>query len=188
MEVEYYDTAVLTKWTLEDKTIREWVEKHLYGRVLNACCGKCKLEHRDVVRNDLNDDIDTDISVDVAELPQHFGESSFDTVFFDPPWSLYQSNLRYDGEMVHSTGSNYTSEIDTSSHPIEYDSDKSQIGHARMAKDGFDYLLREGGKVIQLSYNATCMPNRLGYERDVRAIFDPIGENKSVIGSIDVKL
>lgn len=189
VETEYIQTNVLTKWTFESKPIREWVEEKLDGRVLNATAGQTSLNHEPVVRNDLNEKIDADYHVDVAELSRYLGESSFDTIVFDPPWTLYQANLRYNGIHVHSTGDNIDVEFSLGELPIDTPSsdEKSQLGHARLAKDGFDYLLKKGGKVVQLTYHGTCMPNRLGYERGERVIFDPIGENKSVIGSVDVK-
>lgn len=188
VDARYVPTNVLTKWTFESKPIREWIESHLEGRVLNACAGKSVLDHDgEVLRNDLSDDVDSDYSVDVAELSAVLEQSSFDTIVFDPPWTLYQANLRYEGRHVHSTGDNLPTEIDVDRLPIDLDESKSQVGHARLAKDGFDYLLREGGNVVQLTYHGTCMPNRLGYEQRERVIFDPIGENKAVIGSVDVK-
>lgn len=189
VDTAYVPTNVLTKWTFESTPIREWVENRLEGRVLNVCAGETKLEHdNEIVRNDLSPDIDADSHYDAAELSAHYDESSFDFIVFDPPWTLYQANLRYEGRHVHSTGSNIDSEIDVDKLPLDLDKDKSQVGHARLAKDGFDYLLREGGRVLQLTYHGTCMPNRLGYEQEERVIFDPIGENKSVIGSIDRKV
>jgi hypothetical protein len=188
VETQYIPTNVLTKWTFESTPIREWVESHLEGRVLNACCGESLLDYNgSVLRNDLDDSVDSDHSLDVAELPTVFEESLFDCIVFDPPWTLYQANLRYEGRHVHSTGGNIESEIAVDELPLDLDEDKSQVGHARLAKDGFDYLLREGGIVIQLTYHGTCMPNRLGYDQEERVIFDPIGENKAVIGSVDRK-
>jgi len=190
VETDYIQTNVLTKWTFESKPLREWVESHVNGRVLNATAGETKLTHdEEIIRNDLSEDIDADIHVDVAELSADFDVSSFHTIVFDPPWSLYQANLRYNGNHVHSTGDNIDVEFPLSKLPIDTPSseEKSQLGHARLAKDGFDYLLKDGGQVLQLTYHGTCMPNRLGYEREERVIFDPIGENKAVIGSVDRK-
>lgn len=186
---DYQTVNVLTKWTFKSTQIREWVEEKLEGRVLNATAGMTHLKHDDVVRNDIDTDIDADLHVDVAELSAHLDKNSFDTIVFDPPWTLYQANLRYDGNHVYATGDNVESRFDLDKLPIETPSsdEKSQLGHARLAKDGFDYLLREGGKVVQLTYHGTCMPSRLGYERDERVVFDPIGENKAVIGSVDIK-
>lgn len=188
MQTDYFTTNVLTKWTFESKPIREWTESHLQGKVLNACAGKTRLHHtNEIITNDLNEDLNPDYSIDVAELSKYLDESSFDTIVFDPPWTLYQANLRYDGNHVYSTGDNIDSKININELPIDIDKNKSQYGHARLAKENFDYLLKDGGKVIQITYHGTCMPDRLNYKREERVIFDPIGENKAVIGSVDIK-
>lgn len=184
METAYHTVNVLTRWTFESTPIREWVEDRLEGRVLNACAGQSRLDHEgEVVRNDLDPEITADLHCDVAELPVHLESGSFDRIVYDPPWSHYQSNLRYDGRHVRKGGVT----VDLDSLPFSVPRDKQQIGHARLAKDGFDYLLKDGGKVIQLTLHGTCMPQRLGYEREERVMFDPIGEAKTVIGSVDRK-
>lgn len=180
-----------TRWTFEAKAIRSWVEHHIDGRVLNACAGKSKLDHDDeVIRNDINEKIDADLHVDVAELSAYFPEGHFDTIVFDPPWSAYQSNLRYDGHNVQKDNTEFETQIDLRDLPIDTPSpeEKQQIGHARLAKDGFDYLLADDGKVIELTFHGTCMPSRLNFERQERVMFDPIGEGKAVIGSVDRNL
>lgn len=176
------------KWTFETDAIREWVEHHMEGEVLNACAGESRLTgyktegvHR-VISNDIDPDRGTHINVDVAELSAHFDREEFDAVVFDPPWTLYQANLRYDGHHISKDGT----EIDPDDLPIEVP-EQEQIGHARLAKEGFDWLLKPGGAVIELSYSGSCMPRRLQYVREERVVFDPPGELRSVIGSVDRK-
>lgn len=161
MQAAVITTQQVPKWTFENESVRSWVEARLQGRVLNACAGKTQLDHGgEIVRNDIDEDRNADLYVDVADLRDHLEPECFDTVVFDPPYSLYQSNLRYDGE---------------------------QVGHARAAKDGFDYLLKPGGQVIELGYSGSCMPSRLGYERIERVWFNTFGRMKDVLGSIDRK-
>lgn len=180
----YIPVNVLTKWTFESSPIRKWVEGHLTGRVLNACSGKTHLNHDgEVLRNDTNSEREAHTHTDVATLAAEYEPESFDCIVFDPPWTLYQSNLRYDGHHVHKDGV----DIDLSRLPLTAPEGKEQLGHARLAKDGFNYLLKPGGVVIQITYHGTCMPARLHYEQLERVIFDPIGENKAVIGSADRK-
>ena len=186
VQTQYVPTSELTKWTLENTAMRKWTETHLDGRVLNACAGESRLNHDgEVVRNDLDPDVDADLHVDAAELAAYFDPESFDTIFYDPPWSHYQSNLRYDGRHVVKD----EIDIDMASLPIiiEGGRDKQQLGHARLIKDGFDYLLKPRGKVIQITQHGTCMPGRLGYQRKERVMFDPLGEAKCVIGAVDQK-
>lgn len=184
----FIPTRRFGRWTFQDPNIREWVEHHCEGRVLNACCGETTLNHSgQVVRNDVDESHSADAHVDVAALSAEYDESSFDTIVFDPPWSAYQSNLRYDGHHVQKGNTEFETDIDLRELPIDTPSpeSKQQLGHARLAKDGFDYLCAPDGKVIELTFHGTCMPSRLNFERVERVIFDPIGEGKAVIGSVD---
>lgn len=185
IHTDYIETHEHLKHTFEVSEICEWVEQRLQGRVLNACAGYSRLSHdREIVRNDINTDVPADSHMDAAALAGEFAPSSFDTILFDPPWSMYQANMRYDGHHV----TKGDTELDISQLPQDIQSDKSQVGHARLAKDGFDYLLKPGGVVIQLSYNGTCMPSRLGYDRLDRVMIDPLGEGKTLIASRDRKV
>jgi len=189
VKTAFIPTSRFSRWTFSDENIRTWVEEHLQGRVLNACAGKTRLNHGggEIVTNDLDPEIGTDLSVDAAELSAEFEPESFDTIVFDPPWSLYQSNLRYEGRHVHKDGGDVSIDIDRLPVNVRGGREKEQLGHARLAKEGFNYLLKPGGKVVEITFHGTCMPSRLGYSRVERVIFDPVGEGKAVIGSVDRK-
>lgn len=92
----------LGRWTFQTRIVREEVLDELRGRVLNACAGKTELhkENVEIVRNDINPDIDADCHCDVMDLPDHFGIRSFDVVVFDPPFDQDQADEHYDGENV----------------------------------------------------------------------------------------
>lgn len=194
VDTQFFSVQPFSRWTFEDDTIRGWVESHFESgdRVLNACAGATKLTpppDGEIVRNDANPDRDADYHRDVAELAAipELEAGEFDVIVFDPPWSLYQANLRYSGEHVTKEG---VPEIDLSALPFETPGpeEKTQLGHSRLAKEGFNHLLRPGGIVIELTFHATAMPSRLGYEQIRRAIFNPLGEAKAVIGSVDRKV
>ena len=185
VKTNFISTSPHGRWTFDTEPIRDWVESNLCGRVINVCAGKCRLSHTDeIIRNDKDETLHTDYHLDVAELPRVLEPQSFDTVVFDPPWTLYQANLRYDGRHVHKENT----DICMSDLPQTVQRDKTQVGHARLAKDGFDYLLDDGGLVIQLSYTGTCMPSRLQYQQLERVMFNPVGEAKTLIGSVDKKV
>lgn len=230
--------------TFEEPNIRNHVLGYMTGRVLNACAGPTKLSEwytgGEIIRNDLDPGIESDVTMDIAELACHFPANSFDTIVFDPPWSTYQSNLRYNGFMVNKTasddvpveqigidirelpftvpGENVIRESGTGNQMtltdsfteskteyykkrtvagdelstkheqyIEPDTEKKQLGHARLAKLGFDYLLKPGGTVIQYAYTGSLMPAELEYQRVARTAFDPTGTYKTLIGSVDEK-
>lgn len=193
VETQFFSVSPFSGWTFEDATIREWVESHfgIGDRVLNACAGVTRLtppSEGEILRNDINDEREAEFHEDVAALAGHprMKQGMFDVIVFDPPWSLYQSNLRYSGEHVSKEG---CPDIDLQSLPFDTPGpdEKTQLGHSRLAKEGFDYLLSSGGIVIELTFHGTSMPSRLGYERVRRAVFDPVGEAKAVIGSVDRK-
>ncbi|MXV63496.1 hypothetical protein GS429_15820 [Natronorubrum sp. JWXQ-INN-674] len=83
-------------WTFSTKMVRDVVEEWIEGRVLNACAGKTELEHdAEIVRNDINPEMDADLNLDVTELGEHFEEESFDSVVFDPPFDQSQAKEHY---------------------------------------------------------------------------------------------
>lgn len=149
-----------SRYTFEDAPPREFAQRWMEGRVLNACAGPTELEHTDeVVRNDIDESVDAATHLDVHELPDEYGPRSFDTIVFDPPWSGFQAGDKYDGGDV-----NWTREL----------------------REGFDTMLRENGRVIQLGYTATNMPRDLCYEKVAVAVFCPYGRRKDFIGTVDV--
>jgi hypothetical protein len=196
VDTHFIPVSPFSKWTFEDESIRGWVENSFNEgeTILNACAGKTKLvapPGGEILRNDINPNRDADFHVDVAELAalNELEEKSIDRIIFDPPWSLYQSNLRYQGEHVHQVSKEGTHNIDLAELPFDTPGpdEKTQIGHAAIAKRGFNYLLKSGGEVLELTFHGTSMPNSLGYERQERVIFDPVGEARAVIGSRDKK-
>jgi hypothetical protein len=167
IEMSYW-TVQPNRWTFQSDKIRAWVEERLEGRVLNACAGKTVLDHdREIVRNDIDEDRSADLHVDVTEIADHFDRGSFETIVYDPPFSEYQSNESYDGEMV---------------------------GSDALAKRQFHELLRAGGRVIQFGFTTTCMPveierpnQTVQYWRDAVAIFNTLGQMNDYLGTVDVK-
>ena len=158
IDLSYY-TVQPNRWTFQSAKIRRWVERHLRGRVLNACAGKTTLTHdHEIVRNDIDERRDADLHVDVCAIADHVEPASFDTVVYDPPFSQYQATRSYDGEHVGDDG---------------------------VAKQQFDELLRPGGRVIQLGYSTTCMPMNLGYERQAVAVFNTLGRMNDYLGTVD---
>lgn len=229
LTVRFVPTGQHPAATFEEPNLRKYVLHHMEGRVLNACAGPTHLdewyEGGEIVRNDINPDIESDVTADIAELALHFEENSFDVIVFDPPWTAYQSRLRYDNYHVHKSANDSlpVSQINidvrelpfkvpgedavgagetqqtldsigesTPSKPatdypdyIKPSEEKSQLGHARLAKIGFDYLLKDGGKVIQFAYTGSIMPSGLQYTQIDRTAFDPVGIYKTLWAGVD---
>lgn len=149
------------KWTFKSTKIRGWCESYLKGRVLNACCGPTELQHDcEVVRNDVDEDIDADHHIDARNLSGHF-DHEFDTVVFDPPFSAYQANVTYNGKTT---------------------------GYDTAMKREIDSVLRDGGRVIQFGYTTTCMPRYLGFDKTAVAVFQTLGRQNDILGTVDDKI
>lgn len=130
------------KWTFGTKMVRDVVLKHCEGRVLNSCAGQTRLsEHKrgiDVVRNDLNPEIDADLHVDANDLADEFDAGSFDTVVHDPPFDAGRAEKLYEGF-----------------HASEY------MAMRRNLKD----LVSKGGTFVELGWNSWGLAGFDGWER-----------------------
>jgi hypothetical protein len=130
------------KWTFSTKVVRQVVLEHLEGRVLNACAGKTRLNSTfktdEIVRNDLNPEIEADYHHDVRKIDEHFDESSFDTVVLDPPFSPDRGDALYEG--FHASG---------------YIDARSACGN----------LIRDCGRLVELGWNSYGLSNKDGWSR-----------------------
>ena len=149
-----------TRWTFGDDQVRDWAESRLRGDVVNVCAGKHRLDHDgQVVRNDIDEAMEADYHVPLTELPDVL-ERRFDTVVYDPPWSDYQAQDKYDLP-------------------------PGKINQTAADKDALDALCRGDGRVISVSYTAWVMPSRLGYDWTDGAAFQPYGRRTAFFGCVD---
>jgi hypothetical protein len=150
---------VFGRWTFEYRPARKFVQQRLRGRVLNACAGKSELIHDgEIVRNDLNPEIDADHHHDVAELADHFEAGSFDTVVFDPPFDDLQASDKYDSLRADSV--------------LE-------------AFRQFEQLLRPRGVVITFGWNSWGMTSRPSFQREETVLFQRGPCKRDVIATVD---
>jgi hypothetical protein len=153
------NARMLSRWTFGYEPARSIVEEHLAGRVLNACAGKTHLNHDDdIVRNDLNPDREADTRHDVAEIADHFDAQSFDTVVFDPPFDEKQAETKYDG--LHAMD-------------------------VYAALEGFNELVRPGGKVICFGWNSWGMRSFPAFERRETTLLQRGPIHRDVIVTVD---
>jgi len=153
------NARMLSRWTFEYEPARSIVEERLAGRVLNACAGKTHLNHDgEIVRNDLNPDRDADTRHDVAEIADHFEPQSFDTVVFDPPFDEKQAETKYDG--LHAMD-------------------------VYAALEGFNELVRPGGKVICFGWNSWGMRSFAAFERRETQLLQRGPIHRDVIVTVD---
>ena len=65
--------------------VKQWMDAELFeGETLNVCCGQ---NYAGDVRVDIDPKHDPDVCADIHDLP--FDDGDFDTVYVDPPFSLY---------------------------------------------------------------------------------------------------
>lgn len=146
------------RWTFEYTPARKFVEERLRGRVLNACAGKSKLNHSDVVRNDLNPGRDADTHHDVSEIARHFDARSFDVVVFDPPFDDLQAEDKYDS---------------------------LRADRVLEAFRQFDELVKPGGLVITFGWNSWGMSSLGAWDREETVLFQRGPVKRDVIATAD---
>jgi hypothetical protein len=153
------DARMLSRWTFQYTPVRQFVEQRLTGRVLNACAGKTVLRHSgEVVRNDLNPQMNADYHLDVSKLSDYFPAQSFDTVVFDPPFDEQQAETKYDG--LHAED-------------------------VYAALEGFEHLLRPGGRVICFGWNSWGMSSFGAFDREDTVLFQRGPIHRDVIATVD---
>lgn len=151
------------KWTFQDARVKKWVECKLEGSVLNACAGKTRLHHSgDIHRNDINEDRPADTHVNLKELPNHI-DDTFDTVVYDPPWSVFQVNDKYEGR------------------------GQDTIKQSTLMAQAIDQLTNSGSVVIAFGYTLSVFPSDMNFELVGATIFTIPGPGKDFFGSVHIK-
>ena len=95
MKFTYMKTP-LYRYTFKNKRVREWVEQHAEGKVLNLFAGKYRL-NVDETRNDIREDMDADFHYDALQFVTNWDFHKFNTVILDPPYAYRKSMEMYDG-------------------------------------------------------------------------------------------
>lgn len=85
MKFTYMKTP-LRRYTFENRKIREWVESHVKGNVLNLFAGKTFLSCKEI-RNDLREEMPADFHMDALEFVERWDRKyPFDSIILDPPY------------------------------------------------------------------------------------------------------
>lgn len=152
--------TVLDRWTFSARKVRTVVEDALTGKVLNACAGKTRLNHGtgEIVRNDINEDMDADYHIDVCVLDEHFPPASFDTTILDPPFDEGQANERYGGFHARDINS---------------------------ARQALATLTKPGGRLIEFGWNSHGAAAFTGWTREELHIFQRGPCLPDVFGVVD---
>jgi 23S rRNA G2069 N7-methylase RlmK/C1962 C5-methylase RlmI len=130
----------LRRYTFENRRIREWVESHVKGRVLNLFAGKTKLDC-DEIRNDISLDMPAHFHMDALKFcwwwaTQRSTNDLFGTVLLDPPYSYRKSMEMYGGKIMS-----------------PFNALKNEIPK----------ILKPGGLVITFGYHSNSMGAKRGF-------------------------
>lgn len=168
-----YWTVQPGRFSFETTKLREWVESHFHGEVLNACCGPTKLDYDRIHRNDKHQSlsvtidgsrkripIDADTYFDVRELAEKL-DKRFEVIIYDPPFSKQQANQTYGLEST-----------------ADYSTDITAV---------FDELLKPGGKVLQLGFSSTMFASHPSFETVEVNLFNTLGRMDDWITTVSEK-
>jgi len=151
------------KWTFKPPKVRRWVERHLEGRVLNLFAGKTKLRHSgEIIRNDIDPEIEADYHFDAIEVDKYFPPNSFDTVIIDPPYTYRKSKEKYRGRWYE--------------------------GKLKIVKDKVARLIKPGGICITFGYDTTGMGRSRGFRKERILIINHGGDHRDTLAVIERKV
>ena len=143
MEMTYLQ-APLHRYTFSVKPIREWVESHCKGRVLNLFAGTTHL-NVDEFRVDLDPSTRPNYGGDAYEYVEHHIKTlgkinflSWDTIILDPPYSYRKSMEMYGGR---------------------------KMSRFNALKDLLPSILKEKGIIITFGYHSISMGKSRGFEQ-----------------------
>lgn len=147
----------LHRYTFSVKPIREWVERHAEGRVLNLFAGPTRLG-LDELRNDLDLDMPADHHLDALEFLRGWQGERFQTILLDPPYALRKSMELYNGNICS---------------PF------------RQLKDEIPRCLQPGGLVITFGYHSIVMGTTREFRLERIALFSHGGAIHDTIASVE---
>lgn len=150
--------------TFQMPKLRTWVLKQCCGRTLNLFGGKTRLNKYysgEIIHNDINPEIDADYHYDALEIGKHFPEEFFDSVIFDPPYTMYQAIHSYNGHMIQDVTA---------------------------CRNSLTPLLKSGGIIVSLGYNSTGMGNHRGFKKTKILLVNNGGSHNDIIVLVEKKV
>ena len=155
-----YIKCPLHKYTFRVRPIRDWVESHCEGKVLNLFAGETPL-FVDEVRNDVDITMNAHYNKDALVFVREWTGDLFDTVILDPPYSYRKSMEMYNGH---------------------------KASPFKQLKDEIPRILSSNGKVITFGYHSISMGKNRGFELEVIGLFSHGGAIHDTIASIERKV
>lgn len=162
--------AMPNKWTFTIKPIKELLTEEVEGLVADPFAGKNSPAHE---QNDLSEDCGNWDSDHKDALLWLNGKRSnrYDTVLFDPPYSITQAKEHYQGHGMEL--------LDTKPTSMKYWAEcKNEIAR----------ILKPGGKAICFGWNSMGLGKNRGFKM-TRILLVPHGGSKNdTICTVEIKL
>lgn len=143
------------RYTFQQPKLKEWVENHCEGVVLNLFAGKVRLDV-DEVRVDIDPDADADYYMDAYDFVYKAVTDStkFGTIVLDPPYNIRKSREKY-GERW--------------------------IGSFTKIKNMLPQILSPNGVIITLGYDTVGMSKSRGFEKEAICLVCHGGDHNDTI-------
>ena len=154
-----YLRTPLHKYTFSVAPIRNWVEKHSFGKVLNLFAGPTKLG-LDETRVDADVSMNADVYTDAYDFVTTC-KQKFDTVILDPPYSYRKSMEMYHGK---------------------------KASRLNAVKDTLYGLLNPGGIVITFGYHSVSMGKKRGFKQTHVLLMSHGGAIHDTVAVIEQKI
>lgn len=163
MKFTYIKTP-LNKYTFKSKKIRDWVENHCEGLVLNLFAGMIPLNVNEI-RNDIRKEMSADYYMDALKFAKgcakFIGRGKFNTVLLDPPYAYRKSMEMYDGAIMSPFNA---------------------------LKNAIPSILEDNGIVITFGYHSNVMGAKRGFKQEHICLMSHGGAIHDTIAVIERKL
>ena len=147
----------LHRYTFSVKPIRQWVEQHCEGQVLNLFAGQTLLQVPET-RNDLDPAMPAHFHLDALEFLRGWQGNPSHTILLDPPYAYRKSMEMYKGIICS---------------PF------------RQLKDEIPHCLKPGGIVITFGYHSVVMGRGRKFNLENIALFSHGGAIHDTIATVE---
>ena len=152
--------AMPNKWTFTIKPISKLLNEEMIGRICDPFAGENSPAE---VKNDINKDIAADYHMDAHTFLKGWRENYFDTVLYDPPYSITQA--RQYGKKEFSS--------------MKYWADcKNEVAR----------IIKPGGKAICFGWNSMGLGKNRGFRMDRILLVAHGGSKNDTICTVEIKL
>jgi hypothetical protein len=155
-----YIKCPLHRYTFEIKPMRDFVERHSHGKVLNLFAGKTFLA-LDEIRNDLDPLANADYHEDALDFTQGWVGEKFNTIILDPPYSYRKSMEMYGGR---------------------------KMSRFNALKNELPRILEDRGRVITFGYQTNVMGANRGFRLDTVGVFSHGGAIHDTLAAVEIKI